>query len=201
MELLSLKQIPLVLPLSITLFFLLFSSTLFPYVKLSPFSIFLAFLYHRYPLEKCLWISALCGLTIDLFSADTRLGTQAFALSLTTLLLYRQKHHFFEDKPLVLALFAFPISVLWTALQWLIVPLSGIPFSFSPALFITDLFVMPLFDTLYALLFFCFPLLFFLYVKKVGWKGCFYEMQQKWPRFAKILPKRLRLSNQSGVQI
>ena len=194
------KQAPLSLATAITLFVLFFSSSWAPSIKISPFPIFFAFLYHRYSLEKCLWISALSGFTIDLFSGDVRLGTHALSLGLTTLLIYKQKHHFFEDKPLALALFTFPISILWTALQWTLIPLSGISFTFSPLLILTDLIVMPLADTLYGYLFFCIPLLLYVHVKKAGWKGFFYQMQQKYPFLTKLLPKKIRLPSQVEVQ-
>ena len=195
------NRVPLIFPLGLTLFFLLFSSTLIPYIKLSPLSIFLAFLYHRYPLEKCLWISALSGLSLDLLNADARLGIHALTLTLTTLLIYKQKHHFFEDKPLALALFTLPISILWTSLEWLVMPLSGLFCTFSPSLFVTDLFVMPLVDTLYAWLLFCLPLSIYAQVKTVGWKTYFYERQQKYPALARLLPKRLRFSLPIEVEL
>ena len=168
------KLVSLWVPLSIACFFALFGSALLPQVKLLAFSPFLALSYHRLSFLGSLWVASLCGLFIDLFASDLRLGIHALSLCLVTLVLYQQKRHFFEDKPLAICLFTGLISWLATLIQWILIPLCGRSFALSKGLLLTDLLIMPLCDALYAFLCFCCPLMLYSHIKKVGWK-VFYE--------------------------
>jgi rod shape-determining protein MreD len=164
------RQIPLIFPFSIACFFALFESALFSSVKLFAFSPFLAFLYNRSNFQTSLWIASLCGLLIDLFSSEFRFGTHALGLCLTTLLLYRQKKHFFEDKPIALCLFALLIAATSSLLQLLLISIFDRALPFSMGLLATDLVLMPLVDASYAFVCFCCPMLLYLHIKKIGWK-------------------------------
>ncbi len=164
------KQLSLFIPFTIACFFALFNSALLPQIKFLVFSPFLAILYNRGSFQICLWIACLCGLIIDCFSTDLRLGIHALNYCLVTVVLYKQKHHFFEDKPLAICLFTALISIVSTLIQWILIPLCGQSFTLSKGLMATDLLLMPLIDTAYAFLCFCCPLMLYSHIKKIGWK-------------------------------
>jgi rod shape-determining protein MreD len=165
------RQVPLYFPFSLALFFALFGTAFLPHVRLLAFSPFLALLYNRSNFTAALWISSLCGLAVDLLSSEFRLGIYALNYSLTTLLLYKQKRHFFEDKPLALSLFTLLISVVSTILQLLLISIFDRALPLSGKLLITDLIIMPIADAIYAFLWFSCPMMLFLHIKKIGWRA------------------------------
>lgn len=142
---------------------------LFPFCQLLSFSPLLALLYHRFPLDRCLLLGALCGLYMDLITPDLRLGIQGLGYVLTTLLLFPHKRHFFADKPLSICLFTALISLVSTLILWILLPLSGHPFTLSKMLLVTDLICLPCIDMVYAFLCFCCPLILYSSIKKRGW--------------------------------
>ncbi len=168
------KEVPILFPLGISFTFTLFSSVFFPSIKFIAFAPFLALLFYRFPLPSCLWIASLCGLLLDLLSSEMRLGVFALNYCLTTLILYHQRHHFFEDKPLSLCLFTWLICLISTPLQWLLTSFFGAPFRFSGKLLATDLFILPLVDVCYAFIALCCPMLLYAHIKKIGWHA-FYK--------------------------
>jgi rod shape-determining protein MreD len=165
---------PLFIPFAIACFFALFNSALIPQVKLLVFSPFLAILYNRCSFQACLGIACLCGFMIDLFSTDLRLGIHALNYCLVTGVLYKQRRHFFEDKPLAICLFTGLISTVSTIIQWLLISLCGKPFILSKELLATDLIFMPVIDMVYAFTCSCCPLILYSHIRKVGWR-VFYE--------------------------
>jgi rod shape-determining protein MreD len=172
------RKVSLLFPFSLACFFALFGTALTQEIKLLAFSPFLALLYNRFPLLTSLWIASLCGLIVDLLSSEFRLGLHALNYCLTTLLLYRQKRHFVEDKPLALSLFTFLISIASTVVQLLLVSIFDRALPLSGKMLLTDLAIMPLCDALYAFLWFSCPIMLYLHIKKVGWKAF-------WARFTK----------------
>ena len=170
------RQIPLLFPFFLSLFFAICGTAILPHIRLLSFSPFLALLYNRCSFHKSLWIASLCGLSIDLFSSEFRLGIHALNYCLTTFLLYNQKQHFFEDKPLALSLFTALISVVSTIMQLLLISIfdRALPLSFK--LFYIDLIIMPLADGLYAFLWFSCPIMLYLHFKKIGWRAFFTQL-------------------------
>lgn len=156
----------MLIPFCLALFSALFGTLLLPSLRLIAFAPFLSLAYMRTSLLASLWLSFLSGLIIDLLSAELRFGTYALNYSLTTLILYNQKRHFFEDKPLSLPLFTLFFSLISTLLQLIL--LKEVSFTWKLAL--TDLCVMPLCDALYALFWFTIPLKIIAYVKKGTWR-------------------------------
>ncbi len=165
------RQVPLLFPFSIACFFALFGTALFPPIKLLAFSPFLALLYNKANIQRSLWIASLCGLVIDVLSSEFRLGIHALNYCLTTFLLYKQKKHFFEDKPLALCLFTLLISVVSSIVLLLLISIFDKALPLSKGLLITDLALMPILDTVYAFVFFCCPMMLYLHIKKVGWRA------------------------------
>jgi len=163
------QKVPLWFPLALAGFFTLFNSALLPEVKLFSLVPLLVFFYNRFSFAKALWISALCGLGIDLLSSEFRLGLHALEYSLVTFALYHQKKHFFEEKPLAFSLFTILISVVATIVELCLIAVFDKPLPLSEKLLVTDLVILPLIDALYAFVCFSLPIRFYLHVKKVGW--------------------------------
>lgn len=180
------RQIPLLFPFSLASFFAVFGSILMQDIKLLAFSPFLALLYNRLTFRKCLWIASLCGLAVDLLSSEFRLGIHALNYCMTTLVVYNQKRHFFEDKPIALSLFTLVISIVSTVFQLLLVSLFDRALPLSGKLLLTDLALMPILDAAYAFVWFICPMMFYLHIKKVGWKA-----------FCSNLVKNFRASNKN----
>lgn len=141
------------LPCLITLCVAIFSPAILPGYRLCAFAPLLALLSHRTSHLAMLWIATGCGCLLDLLSSEYRLGLHALTYGLTALCLYPQKHHFFEDKPLAIALFAGLISLLCTLIGRILMPLFGASLSLSWTSLATDCLLMPGLDTLYAYLF------------------------------------------------
>ena len=133
----------------------LFGTALLPNVRLMAFAPFLALLYMRKSFVTSLWIACLSGLLIDLLASQHRFGIYGLGYCLITVLLYSQRKHFFDDKPLGLALFTALISFFSTSLQ-LIVFERGISLTWKLAC--TDLIGMPLLDAVYAFVWFTCPI-------------------------------------------
>jgi cell shape-determining protein MreD len=153
--------------------FALSGTALLPHVRLLAFSPFLALLYNKASFVKALWIASLCGLIVDLLCSEMRLGVYALNYCGTTLLLYKQKRHFYEDKPVALSLFTALISIVSTLLQFFLISIFGQGFTLSAKLLLTDLAIMPLADAAYAYLWFTCPMLLYAYIKKVGWRNIY----------------------------
>ncbi len=171
------RKIPLIFSFILALIGAVFGSVFFPYLHLSFFAPFLALTYHATTLSKALWISLACGLILDLISSEFRFGLSTLTFVLATLLLYAQKKHFFEDKPVALSLFTAAIAAVLTLLQFILVHLfdRGIPF--SALTIVTDVIFMSVVDGLYAFLWFTCPMRLYIYIKKVGWKKLFRKPQ------------------------
>ena len=165
------KSVPLPFFFSLALFFVFFGSILCPFFSLNPFAPFLAIVYYRAHFSKTLWISFFCGCILDLLSSEFHFGIYTLALTVSSALLFHQKKHFFEDKPLAFSLFTALISSVSTLVQIVFIYLfdRGIPFSFPT--FLTDIILLPLMDGLYGFLWFICPMRLYIYVKKTGWKN------------------------------
>jgi rod shape-determining protein MreD len=133
----------------------LFGSALLPNVRLMAFAPFLALLYMRKSFVTSLWIACLSGLLIDLLASQHRFGIYGLGYGLITVLLYSQRKHFFDDKPLGLALFTALISFVSSTLQLLAFERS---ISLTWKLACTDLIGMPLVDAVYAFVWFTCPI-------------------------------------------
>lgn len=164
------RQVPLWFPFGIASCFALFGTVFLTPIKLFSFAPFLALLYQRKSFISSLWIAALCGLIIDLFSSEWRLGIHSLNYCVTTFFLYKQKRHFFEDKALSLCLFTLLISIFSSLLQLLLISLFERSLPLSKSLFATDLFLLPIVDGIYAFVAFYSPMCLFLHIKKIGWR-------------------------------
>lgn len=127
-----------------------------PQLHLLAFSPFLALLCHHKPYFPSLCIAAGCGLIVDLLSSEARLGIYALSLCGATALLYPQKHHFFQDKPMALALFTALMSAITTLILMSVIAMFSRHVTISWQWFLVDVIVMPFIDALYAYFIFYF---------------------------------------------
>lgn len=132
---------------------------LLPFWHLLYFAPFLVLSFYRCSLVSCLWWSLSCGFIIDLFSADTRLGTYAMNYCITTYCLYRYKFHFFEDRLSTLPVMACIFTCLSTLIQTAIFIITSKSISLSWEWVMHDLFLIPMEVALYTILAFSLPLL------------------------------------------
>jgi rod shape-determining protein MreD len=132
---------------------------------LLPFSPYLALLYRRSSFIKSLWIAALCGGVMDLFT-DRPFGLYAFNLTLVTFLLYRLRVYF-VDKPIGLASYTAVLSLSTTLISWILFSLTGqsLPITFQGI--VANFLFMPLADSLYGILCFILPLTFYRLGKRL----------------------------------
>lgn len=146
------KKVPLWFCFFLSLFFSVCTPILFPQVRIFAAAAFLAILYSRSSFLPSIWLATCQGLCLDLISSYSRFGLQALNLCLTTLLLYRYKRHFFEDKPIALSCFAALISSVSTLIQLCLGPMADQGISLSWQLIFLDLLFMPCLDGIYAYL-------------------------------------------------
>src|SRR3990167_6718881 len=111
------RRLPLWFPFLFALFYALFGACLFPKLHLHPFAPFLAILCYKTTLIKTLWLASLAGLCIDLFSSPLYFGLYGLNYCVTTLFLYKHRHHFFEDKPFSIPLFTLLISAVSSLIE------------------------------------------------------------------------------------
>ncbi len=134
----------------------IFSSTTLIY-----FAPFIILTFYRCPFNRCLWWAFLCGLFFDLFSSQTPLGTYALNYCLTVFLIYRSKDHFFQDALSTLPVITFFFTCCSNLIQGFLFYALGLPFFFTWDWVKSDLFLVPLFTALYAILAFTLPSLTF----------------------------------------
>lgn len=165
----------MIFPFLLALFTACFATAFFPNLRLIAFAPFLALVYLRKDFPRSLWLAFWCGLIMDCLTSQFFLGLQALNYLLATLLLYRQKRHFFEDKSLSLPLFTAIVSLVSTILHWMFLYAldKKIPMTWKFAAI--DLLIMPLLDAVYAFVWFTCPMQFYHYVRKVGWKKLFFK--------------------------
>ena len=133
-------------------------------LPLFPFAPFYALLCRRAPFIVALWISAGCGLMIDLLSMSP-FGLHTLIATTTTFFLYRYRIYF-VDKSVGLFSYTLIISVALTLLNRLSSFLYDPSFPLTMKGFATDFLLLPLADGLYALLFFSYPLIVYRFLKK-----------------------------------
>ena len=167
------RSVPLLFFFALAIVPALFGSILFPFFPLNPFAPFLAIVFYVTPFPKALWISCGCGFILDLLSSGFHFGLHALTLAMATSLLFHQKRHFFEVKPVAFSIFTAIISSVITLLQLLFIPLFNRGISFSMLSFFTDGVALALLDGLFGFLWFTCPMRLYIYIKKKGWRALF----------------------------
>lgn len=132
----------------------------FPYGRLLFFAPALIITYYKKNLIQSLWISLLCGLLMDLLSDNERFGLHTLAYCSTTLLLYKQRQHFFADSLSTLPLMTFFFASLSTLILATLLYTFENRAVYSVKWFFIDLLLLPSLDAIYAFSLFILPPLF-----------------------------------------
>ena len=164
------KNIPLWFPLSLAILYTLYGSALFPELKLITFAPMLAIVYQRKPYLLALWISLFCGLIVDTVSSQYSFGLYGACYLLTTMLCYHQKKHFFEEKPSAISFFSGLISSVFSFVLIVATYIFQKPVAVSFELTVSDCIISPIFDALYALIWFTVPMKGYSFIMSGKWK-------------------------------
>lgn len=159
------KDVPLPIAFSLALFAALFSSVFFPSVRLLCFAPFLCICYSQKRLLTCLWLSFFSGIVIDLLSTQSLFGLHALIYCITTLLLYRQKRHFFDDKSWALSAFTALFSLVCSSFELILhaAAKNTPPLTFMAI--INNTLITSFLDALYAAVWFSLTMQTYRYVK------------------------------------
>ncbi len=155
------------------LFFMIFSTALFPNCRLVPFAPFLNLAFNQCSFPKALYLASACGLITDFFSNQILFGHHALIYVITACCVYKLRL-FFPEKPLGLSLFTLFFSLIVTTIERF-APLFfevGVPLTWEGVA--TDFFVMPFFDGVYAFLFFSCPLIFYKSLRRQWFRFLFF---------------------------
>jgi rod shape-determining protein MreD len=145
----------------LALVFSLVTPVLFPRFVLLFYSPLIILYFYLRPLHICLWIAFACGFIEDCFSSEQRFGVHALNYCLTVCCLYNCKKNFFADSQSTLPIMVFLFSLLSTVFHLMLGHIMGVDLLLSVRWGISDLFLMPLLDSLYSYIFFILPSLFF----------------------------------------
>ncbi len=161
----------MILPFFLALFAAIFGTVFFPGTRILAFVPFFGLCYMHKSFISSLWIATLCGIILDLLCTEHHFGLYALVSCLATTIMYHQKRHFFDDKPLALSIYTLFISMVVSILQLILFA------TLSWKLIFTDVIGMSFFDALYAFLWFTCPIKAYDYIHKeirrFGWKDFF----------------------------
>jgi rod shape-determining protein MreD len=158
----------------LALFIALFQTAFFPNLRLIAFAPFLALLFMRVSLLRALWLGLACGVIMDLLSSQMRFGLYSVNYCLTTLLLYHQRRHFFDDKPLALSLFTVLVAAVSTFIELILrhLPLSG-------KVIFTNVIAMSFLDGAYAFAWFTCPTKLYYLIKQIKWHKLIFKDKEE----------------------
>lgn len=139
----------------------IFSTIFFPSFRFFYFAPFLAIVFQKKSLQKSIWIAGLSGLILDLLGSATPLGAFSLIFVLCTLVCYRFKHVFFEERLLSLPLFTSLISSTFSLFHIFL-----FPSMFSIKALLYTVFMLPIFDGIYAFFWFTCPFTLFRRIAK-----------------------------------
>lgn len=132
-----------------------------PSAKLSFLIPCLVTLFYQKPLIVCLWSAFAFGLLLDILSSSAFLGLHVTSFCAATAIIYQQKRHFFADNLSTLPILTFLTSALATAVQVVLIYIFQKEVVLGLKWFITNILLMPLFDSAYAFILFLLPSLVF----------------------------------------
>lgn len=135
--------------------------SLYPIARILFFSPLLIIACYKRNLTYCLWIALGCGLIMDLFSSNIRLGIHSLNYCVTLMILYPQKKNFFADSVSTLPIMTFLFSSISTLIMAILLYSLEMKNVLSWHWVFTDLVLMPTIDATYAFTCFILPALLF----------------------------------------
>lgn len=134
---------------------------LLPALHLAYFAPLIIFALYRQSKITCLWLGLACGMIFDLLSAQMLFGIYALNYTLTTYILYKMKNHFFEDSVSTIPIMTLFFSLFSAIIQlFLVYTLNGEAI-FSWEWIKMELIKTPIYNSIYAILTFTLPSVFF----------------------------------------
>jgi rod shape-determining protein MreD len=118
-------------------------------------------------LPRVLWLSALAGCVVDLFS-DHPIGLHALNYTICASLLSRFRRHVSSSEPLHLSLFTGIYSFVSTILLLILLFLFDRRVPFDGKWIFTDIVGMPVMDAVYAFVWFAAPLALIEKLRRIG---------------------------------
>ena len=135
----------------------LFAPVIWPSMHLAFFIPFIVTAYYQKSHISCLWMSLICGVILDILFFSNRMGLWGVSYSLTTLMLYKYRMHFFGDRQSTLPIMTFFFALVSTAFFWSLSYVFEKSYVFSGLPFMKELFVLPVLNVAYAYLVFLLP--------------------------------------------
>lgn len=154
----------LITPLVLSYFGMVMVSSFVPQARILGFVPFLTLALARLELGYVLWMAAIAGLYIDANSPSTPMGFSALNYALTSLIVFRYRRRFSEDKFYIFTLYSTLFSFVSTILHFVLHALIDLHVKLHVFTVITDLILMPIFDGVYALVFVLAPIALFKYL-------------------------------------
>ncbi len=151
----------------LALFCLLFFPAFF-FLKLIYFAPFLIISFYNSSFVKVLWLSILCGIFSDVL-ATSSFGVISLSYLSASCFLYREKR-FFNDKPVNLSIFTGLYSIVFSIFNLLFLFIFDKTVIISFKWTLSDLLIMPVFDGIYAFLWFSLPFLVIEKIKRTNFK-------------------------------
>lgn len=179
----------LVIPFGIAFFVLVMMPTIFPWVRFICFAPFLTLCFARLDFPVAIWIAAGCGLICDLSSFSTLLGLTSLNYILSTLVIYRYRKHFLEEKIHVFTLYSILFSFVSTLIHFALFTPFASHIHLHPYTILSDLLVLPLFDGALGLLTLFYPLYLYRYCNHPK-RILFFQLT--WARFYRYLRKFIK---------
>lgn len=167
------RKIPLLFFFFVALFFTFFGTAFFTQVPFLPFSPFLAVLYYRTSFLTALWIASCSGLLVDFVSSEMVFGKEALNFCCTTLLLYKQKRHFFEDKVFAVCCFTAIVSLFSSSIDFAFFSLFQDPLPLFLSSFFDFLIPTLIINAMYAFCCFSLPFFFYRILRQKRWRSLF----------------------------
>lgn len=178
------------LPFTLCLIVLLVFPSLAPQCRLLAFGPFITFSMAHERLPTALWYSLIAGLVVDLYSNGAPVGFFALNYTLTTAIVYRHKVFFPFEKGHIFSIYTVLYSFVSTILHFVLFALVEMHLKLHFFTLLTDLFLMPILDGVYAFAWVFFPLKVYEKITsparvrqmKIVAYTLFYRFKRKWQK-------------------
>ncbi len=152
------KLLTLILPFTLSYISMLFLPFIIPSVRFLTFAPLITLIMSRFSFHYTLWLTSLIGVLMDLHSINFPLGFFGLNYCLSTLVVYRYKKYFLEEKPHIFALYSVLFSFIATTIHFILSATFEMNIKLHILTFFTDLIFMPILDGIYAFLIVLLPL-------------------------------------------
>jgi hypothetical protein len=117
---------------------------------------------YSFSFTSCLWLAFSCGFVADVLFSMPRLGFLTSSYLFATLILFKGRHYFFKDSFTTLPLLSFFFSFFVSLFALILAFLFNNSTSYQLLSIVSELFLMPCCDALYAFFLFSLPCMLLL---------------------------------------